>query len=98
MANKAKHAFGSSANIKAALDAGTINERDILFLDETTDNPKVGWISKTGEIVIVEGADVSALETQVAELETSIQQKVDESTVQSMIEEHSDSLIEVVEF
>lgn len=57
MANKAKHAFGSSQNVKAALEAGTINERDILFLDESTDHPKVGWVSKDGEVVIVEGEE-----------------------------------------
>lgn len=57
MANKAKHAFGSSENIVAALQAGTINERDILFLDEDTDNPKVGWITKDGEVVIAAGEE-----------------------------------------
>ena len=55
--NKARHAFGSSQNVKAALEAGTINERDILFLDESTDHPKVGWVSKDGEVVIVEGEE-----------------------------------------
>ena len=42
--------------------------------------------------------DVTSLETQVAELEKEMEQKVDTATVQTMIEEHSDSLIEVVEF
>lgn len=53
MANKAKHAFGSSDGLKAALAAGTINARDILFLDENTPNPKLGWIDKQGNPVIV---------------------------------------------
>lgn len=57
MPNKAKLAFGSSQNIATALESGVINERDVLFLDETTDNPKIGWISKTGETVIVEGKE-----------------------------------------
>lgn len=42
--------------------------------------------------------DVTDLKTQVAELETEIEQKVDAETVQTMIEKHTDSLIEVVEF
>lgn len=42
--------------------------------------------------------DVTLLENQVAELETEMEQKVDATTVQTMIKEHSDSLIEVVEF
>ena len=42
--------------------------------------------------------DVTALESQVSELETEVEQKVDAETVRIMIEEHSDSLIEVVEF
>lgn len=42
--------------------------------------------------------DVTALETQVAELETEMGQKVDAATVKTMIKEHSDSLIEVIEF
>ena len=42
--------------------------------------------------------DVTSLETQVGELEEEMKQKVDAATVQTMIKEHSDSLIEVVEF
>lgn len=42
--------------------------------------------------------DVSALETQVSEIETELEKKVDAETVQAMIEEHSESAIEVVEF
>lgn len=48
-----KHAFGKSSGIQAALDAGAIDERDILFLDEDT-NPKIGWIKKNGEVVVIE--------------------------------------------
>ena len=53
MANKAKHAFGNSKDIATALVAGMINARDILFLDENTENPKLGWIDKKGNPVIV---------------------------------------------
>lgn len=54
---KSKHAFGSLSGISAALEAGTIDEYDILFLDGGTDNPKIGWIDKNGDPVIVEGKD-----------------------------------------
>ena len=42
--------------------------------------------------------DVTALETEISELGTEMEQKVDAETVKTMIEEHADSLIEVVEF
>lgn len=42
--------------------------------------------------------DVSELKTQVAGLETEMEAKVDAETVQTMIKEYSDSVIEVVEF
>lgn len=42
--------------------------------------------------------DVTALENQVADLGTEMKQKVDAATVETMIKEYSDSLIEVVEF
>lgn len=57
MADKAKHAFGSSANIQSALAAGKIDEFDILFLDGDTDEPKVGWVDKNGKVVIVRTED-----------------------------------------
>lgn len=53
MALKSRHAFGNSANISAALTAGTIDEYDILFLDGDTE-PKIGWIDAKGEIRIIE--------------------------------------------
>lgn len=67
MALKAKHAFGKSENISAALEAGTINEFDILFLDGDTE-PKVGWLDKNGEICIAEGKTQIV---RVSELPTS---------------------------
>lgn len=77
MANKAKHAFGSSENIMSALQAGTINERDILFLDEETDNPKIGWVDKNGKPVILtdEKADLSEVEADVEALEAQMATK-----------------------
>lgn len=53
MAEKAKHAFGSSQNIEAAKQANKINAYDILFLDGDTDSPKVGWLDAQGNTVIV---------------------------------------------
>ena len=137
MAEKARHAFGSEANIKNALDTGKIDTFDILFLDEK----KVGWINKQGEVVIAEGeayvmnvtelptsdgkanvvyiynnegyiwngtecvplaksADLTTLETQVSDLETQMGNKVDATTVQSMIDTAVEdvSASEVVEF
>lgn len=137
MAEKARHAFGSEANIQNALDAGKIDAFDILFLDEK----KVGWINKQGEVVIAEGeayvmnvtelptsdgkenvvyiynnegyiwngtecvplaksADLTTLETQVSDLETQMDNKVDATTVQSMIDTAVEdaSASEVVEF
>ena len=42
--------------------------------------------------------DVTSLQTQVNDLGTEMEKKVDAETVQSMIEDHAESLIEVVEF
>lgn len=42
--------------------------------------------------------DVSALESQITELESEIETKVNAETVRAMIEEHSESMVEVVEF
>lgn len=136
MANKAKHAFGSEANISKALADGTIDTFDILFLDEK----KVGWINKNGEVVIAEGdkdvikvselpatggkedvvyifenqgyiwstdqskciplaqnADVAELETIVTDLQTAVETKVDEKTVDDKIEAALSGM-EIVEF
>lgn len=138
MAERARHAFGSSSSIEAAKQTNKIDAYDILFLDGDTE-PKVGWLDANGEtkivdtekVIVVEGeslpetgvegkiyifgedgyfwngtefvnlckpTDVTALETQVNKLGTDMEQKVDAATVQTMIEKHSDSLIEVVEF
>lgn len=135
MAERAKHAFGNSANLQTALDAGAIDAYDILFLDGDTE-PKVGWVDKNGvirlvqdkiqivrvdELPVVDGdesvvyiynnegyvwdgtqcvpmaksTDLTTLETQVTELTTQMETKVDATTVQNMIEEYS---VEVIEF
>ena len=48
MASITKHAFGSKENIETAKANGTIDERDVLFLD----NREIGWIDKDGNTVI----------------------------------------------
>ena len=53
MANKTKFGFGSSSNVEQALLDKKINARDILLLDEDTDNPKIGWVSKDGKPIIL---------------------------------------------
>lgn len=50
---RSKHAFGSSENLDQAIASGAIDQYDILFLDGGTDDPKVGWIDKNGNKVIV---------------------------------------------
>lgn len=140
MAEKARHAFGQSSNLEAALQSGAIDSYDILFLDGDTE-PKVGWVDKNGVVRLVEdkaqvvrveelpttngdedvvyiynkegyiwdsangqcvpmskSTDLTKIETQVSEIETQMEQKVDTVTVQTMIKEYTDSLIEVVEF
>ena len=57
MAERAKHAFGSSDRILEALEKGLVDAYDILFLDGDTDNPKVGWIDAQGNPVIVQDAE-----------------------------------------
>ena len=88
MAMKAKHAFGSEAKIAEALAAGKIDAYDILFLDEK----KVGWINKSGEVVIAE-TDLSGVEAElatkanasdVAALETEIATKASAEEVESL--------------
>ena len=93
MANKAKHAFGSSDAVLQALQDGKINSRDILFLDEDTDNPKVGWITKSGEVVIVK--------SDTSDIETELDTKVDATEVETMINEkiaEVNASYEIVEF
>ena len=47
---KSRHAFGSEANVDAAIDQGLVDAYDILFLKEG----KIGWIDGEGKKVILE--------------------------------------------
>lgn len=107
MANKARHAFGDSSGVEAAIQAGKIDAYDILFLDGDTE-PKVGWIDRDGVFRLVKNeVDLSEIQDEIATkadaeeieaLETKIASKVDADTVKNMIEEQASSLIEVIEF
>lgn len=105
---KAKHAFGALEQIDSALSEGKIDSYDILFVKNADGKPFVGWIDKDGNKVIVDDSvELAALEAAIATkvgaeeveaLESQIAAKVDADTVQAMIEEHSESAIEVIEF
>lgn len=140
MADKARFAYGSKANIGVAIEKGLVDEYDFLCLSGENEKPSVGWIGKDGNPVFVEcekyvevvsalpetgvenviymfegngytwynnafvpvakPADLSALEGQVTELETLMEQKADTTTVEKMIETAvaESSGVEVVEF
>lgn len=57
MPNTARHAFGALENIQSALQAGTINAHDVLFVKDANGKPYVGWIDKDGQPVIVNETD-----------------------------------------
>lgn len=58
-----------------------------------------GYIWNGVEFVSMsKSADLSGLESQVNELTTQMEQKVDATTVQSMIEEYSGTVYEIIEF
>lgn len=93
MATKAKHAFGSSSSVESALKQGIINERDILFLDENTDKPKIGWVTKDGKAVILtdEKADLSEVEADVEALEAEMATKANAEEVEAKIATKADA-------
>lgn len=112
MAERAKHAHGSSENLTQAIENQKVDAFDVLFLDANTDNPKIGWLDSQGNPVIIDHkADMAKMETalgeeiatkanasELTELSEEVATKVDAATVETMIKEYSDSIIEVVEF
>lgn len=94
--DRARHAFGSEANIPQALASGKIDAYDILFLDEK----KVGWIDKNGEVIIAE-PDLSEIESELAtkanskEVEAKIATKADAEEVNAKIDELETALDDV---
>ena len=89
MPNKTKFGFGKSSSVQSAIDNGILNERDLLLLDEDTDKPKFGWISKSGKPVILtdEKADLSKVEADIDILETEMLKKADAETVNAELDE-----------
>lgn len=83
MPKKAKFGFGSSSNVEQALQDGKINARDIVFLDENTDNPKVGWVTSDGKIVTAK-ADLSEVEAEITTLESTLATKANASDVEAL--------------
>ena len=71
-----------------------VGEENVVYI---YDNSLYFW-DGLAFINISKSEDVSTLETQISEIETELEKKVDAETVQSMIEEHSEATIEVVEF
>ena len=65
MAQKARHAYGSRADLDAAVKAGVVDSFDVLFLNGEGENPAIGWIDKNGNPIIAE-TDLSAIEAEVA--------------------------------
>ena len=83
MPKKTKFGFGSSSNVEQALKDGRINARDVVFLDENTDNPKVGWITLDGEVVVAK-PDLSEVKADVAAFETKLADKADAKDVEAL--------------
>lgn len=63
---KSKHAFGSEANVDAALEQGLIDAFDILFLSEG----KIGWIDKDGSKVILDNKKQVVLVDELPDIGT----------------------------
>lgn len=84
MAEKAKHAHGSRANLNAAIESNKIDAYDVLFLSGEDESPAIGWVDRDGNPIIISPADeVSKLETKInAELAT----KVSDSDVDTKVD------------
>lgn len=54
MADKARFAYGSKANIDAAIKGELVDAYDFLCLSGENERPSVGWIDKNGNPVFVE--------------------------------------------
>lgn len=102
---RSKHAFGSSQNIEKAISDGKIDAFDILFLDSNTDNPKIGWLDKDGNVVLVRDekadlsgveADIDNLETGLTDLELVVGKKADADEVDAKISEVESTLSDVI--
>lgn len=128
---KARFAYGSKANVSAAIESGAVDAYDFLCLSGENEKPSVGWVDKNGNPIFVECVKyVEVVESlpEVGEegviyifeskgyvwdgekfvpmtesadltaLQEAVDSKVDAETVQSMIEQYSESAYEIVEF
>lgn len=69
---KARHAYGKSTSVRTALDNNVIDAYDILLLDSDS-SPKIGWVSKDGQSVVVSGVrQVAAVTTLPDNPETGV--------------------------
>lgn len=105
MANKAKHAHGSRANLNAAIANKTVDAFDVLFLSGENENSAIGWVDKNGNPIILSPADeVSKLEVQVdeklatkadaKEVETKLAEKANVAEVEAKIEQVTQDAID----
>ena len=60
---RSRHAFGSIENLQNAIDAGKIDQFDVLFLMDEKDKPQIGWVNRQGEPVIVDTEKVITVDT-----------------------------------
>ena len=67
MANRAKHAFGALERVDSAIQSGSVDSFDILFVKDESGKPYIGWVDKNGQKVIVnDDAEFAALEEEIA--------------------------------
>ena len=97
---RAKHAFGALERVDSALQAGTIDAFDILFVKDENGKPYVGWIDKDGKRVVVnDNAEFSALESKVAtkadatEVKSELEKKADATEVEEKISQTAQDTI-----
>lgn len=93
MADKAKHAYGSRKNLEAAIASGAVDAYDVLFLNGEDEKPAIGWVDKNKNPIIIETTDSSALEGQVAELESELASKANAEEVNAKIDEVTASTV-----
>lgn len=83
MAIKSRIAFGVSERIESAIEAGVIDDGDILLLDSETENPKLGWITPQGNVVVLpdESADLTEVNAAIEATNAKVAKKADEASV-----------------
>ena len=82
MAERAKHAYGSRANLENAIANGAVDAYGVLFLKGEGETPAIGWVDKNGNPVVITPAD--DLATLEAELETKIAEKASSEEVEAL--------------